>query len=156
MCLHAKHVFSNQFGWYLSFNCIITEKCVYFDNDHLNPDWSNCEFILATRRPVVSLVLRVIFPELLTSGQLYYSDVMILFELYIIFELFLKLYNSTTLFFLDIYCTFVFVVCTCHETGNKQREKLFLLQIWQDRWLLPALIGRITPQTWKSITASFC
>jgi hypothetical protein len=35
MCLHAKHVFSgfNQFGWYLSFNCVITEKCVYFDND---------------------------------------------------------------------------------------------------------------------------
>ena len=33
MCLHAKHVFSNQFGWYLSFNCAITEKCVYFDND---------------------------------------------------------------------------------------------------------------------------
>ena len=38
-----------------------------------------------------SLVLRVIFPELLTSGQLYYSVVMILFDLYIIFELFLKL-----------------------------------------------------------------
>jgi hypothetical protein len=52
---------------------------------HLNPDWSNCEFILATRRPVFSLVLRVIFPELLTSGQLYYSDVMIIFDLYIIF-----------------------------------------------------------------------
>ena len=33
MCLHAKHVFSNQIGWYLSSNCIITEKCVYFDND---------------------------------------------------------------------------------------------------------------------------
>jgi hypothetical protein len=33
MCLHAKHVFSNQFGWYVSFNCIITEKCVYFDHD---------------------------------------------------------------------------------------------------------------------------
>jgi hypothetical protein len=33
MCLHAKHVFSNQFGWYLSFNCVITEKYVYFDND---------------------------------------------------------------------------------------------------------------------------
>jgi hypothetical protein len=31
--LHAKHVFSNQFGWYLSFNCVITEKCVFFDND---------------------------------------------------------------------------------------------------------------------------
>jgi len=31
------------------------------------------------------------FLELLTSGQLYYSDVMILFDLYIIFELFLKL-----------------------------------------------------------------
>jgi hypothetical protein len=29
-------------------------------------------------------MLRVIFPELLTSGQLYYSDVMILFDLYII------------------------------------------------------------------------
>jgi hypothetical protein len=38
-----------------------------------------------------SLVLRVIFPELLTSSQLYYSDVMILFDLIIIFELFLKL-----------------------------------------------------------------
>ena len=38
-----------------------------------------------------SLVLHVIFPQLLTSGQLYYSDVMILFDLYIIFELFLKL-----------------------------------------------------------------
>ena len=25
------------------------------------------------------------------------------------------------------YITFVFVVCTCHETGNKQREKLILL-----------------------------
>jgi hypothetical protein len=36
-------------------------------------------------------VLRVIFPELLTSGQLHYSDVMILFDLYIIFEIFLKL-----------------------------------------------------------------
>jgi hypothetical protein len=47
--------------------------------------------MLATRIPVFSLVLRVIFPELLTSGQLYYSDVMILFDLYIIFELFLKL-----------------------------------------------------------------
>ena len=55
---------------------------------HLNPNWSNCEF---TRRPVFSLVLRVIFPELLTSGQLHYSDVMILFDLYIIFEIFLKL-----------------------------------------------------------------
>ena len=33
MCLHAKHVFSNQFGCYLSFNCVITEKCVFFDND---------------------------------------------------------------------------------------------------------------------------
>jgi hypothetical protein len=33
-------------------------------------------------------MLRVIFPELLPSGQLYYSDVMILFDLYIIFELF--------------------------------------------------------------------
>jgi hypothetical protein len=31
-----------------------------------------------------TLVLPVIFPELLTSGQLYYSDVMILFNLYII------------------------------------------------------------------------
>jgi hypothetical protein len=36
-------------------------------------------------------VLRVIFPELLNSGQLYFSDVRILFDLYIIFELFLKL-----------------------------------------------------------------
>jgi hypothetical protein len=36
-------------------------------------------------------VLRVIFPEWLTSGQLYYSDVIILFDLYIVFELFLKL-----------------------------------------------------------------
>jgi hypothetical protein len=35
MCFHAKHVFSNQFGWYLSFICVITEKCVYFDNDPL-------------------------------------------------------------------------------------------------------------------------
>ena len=35
MCLHAKHVFSNQFGWYLSFNCVITEKCVFFDNNPL-------------------------------------------------------------------------------------------------------------------------
>ena len=33
MCLHAKHVFSNHFGWYLAFNCVITEKCMYFDND---------------------------------------------------------------------------------------------------------------------------
>jgi hypothetical protein len=33
MCLLSKHVFSNQFGWYLSFNCIITEKYLYFDND---------------------------------------------------------------------------------------------------------------------------
>jgi hypothetical protein len=33
------HVFSNQVGWYLSFNCIITEKCVYFDNDpSIQPD----------------------------------------------------------------------------------------------------------------------
>ena len=38
-----------------------------------------------------SLVLPVIFPELLTSGQLYYSDVMILSNLYIILEQFLKL-----------------------------------------------------------------
>jgi hypothetical protein len=30
MCLHAKHVFSNQFGWYLSFNYVIIEKCVFF------------------------------------------------------------------------------------------------------------------------------
>ena len=36
-----------------------------------------------------ALVLRVIFPELLTSCQLYYSDVTTLFDLYIIFELFL-------------------------------------------------------------------
>ena len=74
-----------------------------FNCYHLNPDCSNCEFILATRRPVFTLVLPVIFPELLTSGQLYYSDVMILFDLYIIFELFLKLFNSTTLFLLDIH-----------------------------------------------------
>jgi hypothetical protein len=40
MCFHANHVFSNQFGWYLSFNCIITEKCVYFDND---PDAVVCQ-----------------------------------------------------------------------------------------------------------------
>jgi hypothetical protein len=33
MCLHAKHGFSNQFGWYLSFNCVITETCVFFHND---------------------------------------------------------------------------------------------------------------------------
>ena len=33
MCLHAKHVFSNQFGLYLSCNCVITEKCVFFYND---------------------------------------------------------------------------------------------------------------------------
>jgi hypothetical protein len=32
-------------------------------------------------------VLHVIFPKSLTSGQLHYSDVMILFDLYIIFEL---------------------------------------------------------------------
>ena len=37
------------------------------------------------------LGVSVIFPEWITSGQLYYSDVMILFDLYIIFELFLKL-----------------------------------------------------------------
>jgi hypothetical protein len=48
------------------------------------PDRSNCEFILATRIPVFSLVLRVMFLELLTSGQLYYLDVMIVFDLYII------------------------------------------------------------------------
>ena len=43
------------------------------------PDWSNCEFMLPTRRPVFDLVLRLIFPELqVTSGQLYCSDVMIL------------------------------------------------------------------------------
>jgi hypothetical protein len=35
--LHAKHVFSNQFGWYLSFNCVITEKCVFFYNDPILP-----------------------------------------------------------------------------------------------------------------------
>ena len=49
-----------------------------------------CEFMLATRRPVFSLVLRVIFPELVTSGQLYYLDVMILFDLYIIFLAIIK------------------------------------------------------------------
>ena len=38
MCRHAKPVFSNQFGWYLSFNCVITEKCVYFDNNPYTPD----------------------------------------------------------------------------------------------------------------------
>ena len=32
---------------------------------HLNPDWSNCEFILATQRPVFSLVLPVIFQNYL-------------------------------------------------------------------------------------------
>jgi hypothetical protein len=47
--------------------------------------------IFVKRATVFSLVLHVIFPEWLTSGQLYYSDVMILFDLYIIFELFLKL-----------------------------------------------------------------
>jgi hypothetical protein len=31
--------------------------------------------------------------------------------------------------YISLWITFVFVVCTCHETGNKQREKLFLLQI---------------------------
>jgi hypothetical protein len=36
MCLHAKHVFSNQFGWYLSFNYVITEKCVFFIMTHLH------------------------------------------------------------------------------------------------------------------------
>ena len=49
------------------------------------------QWILSFYVDVFSLVLRVIFPELLTSGQLYYSDVMILFDLIIIFELFLKL-----------------------------------------------------------------
>jgi hypothetical protein len=44
-----------------------------------------------TKTCFFSLVLPVIFPELLTSGQLYYSDVMILFNLYIIVEQFLKL-----------------------------------------------------------------
>ena len=39
MCLHAKHVFSNQFGWYLSFNCIITEKCMFFYNDPSTFAW---------------------------------------------------------------------------------------------------------------------
>ena len=29
----GKTCFSNQFGWYLSYNCVITEKYVYFDND---------------------------------------------------------------------------------------------------------------------------
>ena len=37
--------------------------------------------------------------------------------------------NRTYLFGSILWITFVFVVCTCHETGNKQREKLFLLQI---------------------------
>jgi hypothetical protein len=46
--------------------------------------------MLATRRHVLSLVLRVIFPELVTSGQLYYLDVMILFDLYIIFLTIIK------------------------------------------------------------------
>jgi hypothetical protein len=49
-----------------------------------------CECMLATRRHVLSLVLRVIFPELVTSGQLYYLDVMILFDLYIIFLTIIK------------------------------------------------------------------
>ena len=46
--------------------------------------------MLATRRPVLSLVLRVIFPELVTSGQLYYLDVTILLDLYIIFLAIIK------------------------------------------------------------------
>ena len=38
--------------------------------------------------------------------------------------------NHTYLFgSILVYGSLVFVVCTCHETGNKQREKLFLLQI---------------------------
>jgi hypothetical protein len=36
--------------------------------------------IFVKRATVFSLLLRVIFPEWLTSGQLYYSDVMILFD----------------------------------------------------------------------------
>ena len=60
-----------------------------------NPRWEQKRtegyVIVSTRRPVLSLVLRGIFPKSLTSGQLHYSDVMILFDLYIIFELFLKL-----------------------------------------------------------------
>jgi hypothetical protein len=63
----------------------------------------HCECILATRRPVFSLVLRVIFPELLTSGQLYYSDVMILFDLYIIFEPLISLNRKGTTTDMKIY-----------------------------------------------------
>jgi hypothetical protein len=80
------------------------------------------------------------------SSEKYTTDKMyILYQSHVPFRLYISLW-----------ITFVFVVCTCHKTGNKQREKLFLLQIWQDRQLLPALIGRATPQTWKSITAGFC
>jgi hypothetical protein len=62
--------------------------------------YTNCTYLfgpilvfgsLCYTKTCFSLVLRVIFPEWLTSGQLYYSDVMILFDVFIIFELFLKL-----------------------------------------------------------------
>jgi hypothetical protein len=71
MCLHAKHVFSNHFGWYLSFNCIITEKCMFFYNDPSTFAWH--DFVSLDYTADVK------------------ADVMILFDLYIIFELFLKL-----------------------------------------------------------------
>jgi hypothetical protein len=76
---------------------------MYFDNDPYMYTTQGCVhsfyiYIYINRiridifyRPVFFLVLRVIFPKSLTSGQLHYSDVMILFDLYIIFELFLKL-----------------------------------------------------------------
>ena len=39
------------------------------------------------------------------------------------------LYQSHVPFrlYISLWITFVFVVCTCHETENKQREKLILL-----------------------------
>ena len=47
--------------------------------------------VLPSKSRLVQLRMYTIFPELLTFDHLYYSDVMILFDLYIIFELFLKL-----------------------------------------------------------------
>ena len=53
---------------------------------HLNPDWLNANlYLLHEDLFVLGYFSRI------TSGQLCYSDVMILFDLYIIFELFSKL-----------------------------------------------------------------
>jgi hypothetical protein len=42
----------------------LTDCCGNFIVYHLNPDWSNCEFVLATRRPVFSLGVTCYFSRM--------------------------------------------------------------------------------------------